>query len=109
MMTTDNSTPISEDEANHKDTPDNDNGKTQTQIDREERDALVKAEVPAPISESQVEPGREVVDGNGRRDTEDVVPNRPDVIHDPNADTQHAREVQAKEEAKLRGNNKLAK
>lgn len=60
MMTTQNSGSISEDDFNHKDNPDNDNGKTQTQIDQEQD--LVKAEVSAPISESQVQPGREVQD-----------------------------------------------
>jgi hypothetical protein len=38
MMTTENSGAISEDEESYKDQPDNDNGKTQAQIDREEQE-----------------------------------------------------------------------
>lgn len=105
MNTTDD-TNISEDQESYKDSPDNDSGKTQTQIDKEEHDTLVKAEVSAPISESQVEPGREVVDGNGLRQTLDVEPTRPDIIVDKDASTQHAREVQERQLTKLNTNSK---
>lgn len=117
MMTTDNSQPISEDEANHVDNPGNDNGKTQTQIDQESKADLVQAEVSAPVSESQVQPGREVVDGNGLRETPDVEPTRPDVIVNPDAVTQskvdaldvqqeHGKRVQDEQNAKLNQNTK---
>jgi hypothetical protein len=117
MNTTDN-TNISADDELHKDSPNNDNGKTQAQIDREERARLVKAEVSAPVSESQVQPGQEVVDGNGRRDTPTVEPTRPDILVDKEAVTQskvdrldqeqrdHAHAVQDKQNKKLNQNTK---
>lgn len=116
-MTTDNSQPISADEEAHKDSPNDDNGKTQQQIDQENRDALVKTQVSAPISESQVQPGREVVDGNGQRDTEPVEATRPDTIVDENIVTQakldaideqqaHGKRVQDKQNKKLNKNTK---
>lgn len=100
-----------------------DNGKTQAEIDRDNNvnqstDDLVKAEVSAPISESQVQPGREVVDGNGLRETPNVEPVRPDVIVDKDIVTQskldalddkereHARRVQSEQAAKLNQNTR---
>jgi hypothetical protein len=115
MMTTENSGGISDEEFNYKDQPDNDNGKTQAQIDREERARLLKTEVGAPDSESQVQAGQEVVDGNSRRDTEEVEKVRPDILVDKNADTQakadqqqrdYAKAVQDKQNAKLNANSK---
>jgi hypothetical protein len=84
---------------------------TQEEIDRQEHDKIVKAETAYPISESQVEPGREAVDGNGQRDFPEKELVRTDVIVDENADTQaaqerHAKEVQDKENAKLNTNSK---
>lgn len=116
MNTTDN-TNISAEQENHVNNPNNDSGKTQEQLDKEEHDRLVKAEVSAPISESQVQAGQEVVDGNGRRDTPDVEPTRPDIIVDKDAVTQskvdaldaqqqHGKDVQDKENAKLHQNTK---
>jgi hypothetical protein len=117
MMTTENSGAISEEEANHKDQK-SDNGKTQAQIDAEDHERLVKAEVAAPVSESQVQPGQELVDGNGRRDTPTVEPTRPDILVDKEAVTQskvdrldqeqrdHAQAVQDKQNKKLNQNTK---
>src|SRR6476661_11012116 len=104
MNTTDNSTIPESQEENHGQI-------TQAQLDAQDKDELVKAEVGTPISESQVQPGSELVDGKGRRDTEQVDNQRPDILVDKDAVTQskidamteqdHAKRVEDKERTKL--------
>lgn len=107
MNTTDD-TNISEQEANHIDSPDNDNGKTQEQINEEHGD-VVRGTATPPKSESDVIQGREAVDGNGQRDIPDYgsVP-AATVLTDDAASEQvrHIQSVQDKENAKLNHNSK---
>src|ERR1700751_3483833 len=86
--------------------------------DNQSNDELVQAETAYPVSESQVQPGREAVDGNGQRDLPPVDLVRPDIIVNKDAVTQskvdnldeqqrqHAQEVQDKQNAKLNQNTK---
>lgn len=96
MNTTDNTNvqPENDDQAEqmrvHSETG-NDPNKTE---DEQRPEDLVQAEVSAPISESQVQPGREAVDGNGRRDLEEREIARPDIVVNPDADTQAKAERQ---------------
>lgn len=107
MNTTDD-TNMTEEQENHIDSPDNDNGKTQQQINAEQGD-VVRAKVTPPASESDIEPGREAVDGNGQRDIPDYgsVP-AGTVLTNEAADNQakHVQSVQDKQRAKLGMNGK---
>lgn len=93
-MNTTEDTNISEQEANHIDSPDNDNGKTQQQIDSEHAD-VVQAKTAQPTSESDIQPGREAVDGNGQREIPDYGSVQAGTVLTDNATTEHAKHVQS--------------
>lgn len=107
-MNTTEDTNISEQEANRIDNPNDDNGKTQEQINAEHGD-VARATVTPPTSESDIKPGREAVDGNGQREIPDYgsVPAATVLTDDAAAEqARHVQSVQDKQNAKLNPNSR---